>query len=170
MDAAMILARLIHVVGGVFWVGAMLFVTWYLTPALNESGPAGGKVMAAIGRSGFIKVVPIIAILTMLSGVYLYWKVSAGFDTVYMRSGPGHAYAFGGIFAILAFIIGMTLSRPAMMKAAGLAQSAENADAGERESLLAESARQRDKGLKIGRIVAWMLLASAVTMAVGRYV
>lgn len=169
MDAAMIVARLVHVVGGVFWVGAMLFVTWYLTPALNESGPAGGKVMAAIGRSGFIKVVPVIAILTMLSGIYLYWKVSAGFDTVYMRSGPGHAFAFGGIFAIVAFVIGMTMSRPAMIKAADLAQSAENADAAERERLFAESTRQREKGLKVGRIVAWMLLASAVTMAVGRY-
>ena len=169
MDMGMIVARLIHVLAGIFWVGAMLFVTWYLTPALNESGPAGGKVMAAIGRRGFIKVVPVIAILTMLSGIWLYWRISAGFDPVYLRSGPGHVYGTGGILAIVAFLIGMTMSRPAMMKAASLAQSAENADA-EREAMLAESTRQTEKGLRAGRFVAWLLLASAVTMAIGRYV
>ena len=31
MDMGMIVARLIHVLAGIFWVGAMLFVTWYLT-------------------------------------------------------------------------------------------------------------------------------------------
>ena len=169
MDMGVIVARLIHVLAGIFWVGAMLFVTWYLTPALNESGPAGGKVMAAIGRRGFIKVVPVIAILTMLSGIWLYWRISAGFDPVYLRSGPGHVYGTGGILAIVAFLIGMTMSRPAMMKAASLAQSAENAEA-EREAMLAESTRQREKGLRAGRFVAWLLLASAVTMAIGRYV
>ncbi|MGI9043482.1 MAG: hypothetical protein ACR2GK_05070 [Gemmatimonadaceae bacterium] len=170
MDIGMIVARLIHVLAGIFWVGAMLFVTWYLMPALNESGPAGGKVMAAIGRRGFIKVVPVIAILTMLSGIWLYWRISAGFDPVYLRSGPGHMYGTGGILAIVAFVIGMTMSRPAMMKAASLAQSAENADVAEREAMLAESTRQREKGLRAGRFVAWLLLASAVTMAIGRYV
>ena len=117
MDYGLLLARLIHVLAGVFWVGAMVFVSAFLIPSLAEVGPDGGKVMVALQRRKFMVVMPVIGTLTMLSGIWLYWRASAGFQVDYMKSGPGHAYAFGAIFAITAFVVGMTVTRPAMMKA-----------------------------------------------------
>ena len=47
MNWLMLVLRLIHVGGGALWVGMMFFITFYLTPAIAEAGPAeGGKLMA----------------------------------------------------------------------------------------------------------------------------
>ena len=169
MDAGMITARLIHVLAGVFWVGAMLFVAAFLVPAIRETGPDGGKVMAAVGKRGFMQLMPVIAILTILSGVYLYWRVSGGFDYNYLKSGPGHAYAMGGILSIIAFILGITVTRPAMMRSMELAQSAAAAPPDERDIIMAKAQALRARGSKVGNVIAVLLVLAAVGMAIGRY-
>ena len=170
MDAGMITARLIHVVGGALWVGAMVFVTAFLAPAIRDAGPDGAKVMGGIARRRFMQIVPAVAILTLLSGIYLYWRVSAGFDYNYLKSGPGHAYAMGGILAIVAFVIGLTITRPAMMKSMSLAQSAASASPEERDAMMAQAQALRARSAKAGVIVAWLLVMAVIAMAVGRYV
>ncbi len=170
MDAGMITARLIHVVAGVFWVGAMLFVAAFLVPAIRDTGPDGGKVMAAVAKRGFMHVMPVVAILTILSGIYLYWRVSAGFDYDYLKSGPGHAYAMGGIVAIIAFILGITVTRPAMTKSMALAQSVASAAPEEREAIMAKAQALRTRGARVGTVIAWLLGLATLAMAIGRYV
>jgi uncharacterized membrane protein len=170
MDGLMIIARLVHVVGGAFWVGAMIFVTFFLAPAVREAGPDGGKVMGGIAKRNFMALMPAVAIFTILSGIYLYWRVSAGFNYDYMKSGPGHAYAMGGILAILAFVLGLAIVRPAMMKAMALMQSLGTAAPGDRERIMTEADKLRDRSAKTGFVVAWMLILAVAAMAVGRYV
>jgi uncharacterized membrane protein len=170
MDYALLLARIIHVLTGIFWVGAMLFVTAFLIPSIAEVGPDGGKVMAALTRRKFMVVMPVIGTLTILSGLWLYWRASAGFQVDYMKSGPGHAYAFGAIFAIAGYVVGMTVTRPAMMKAGALSQSAATASESDRPAILAQAQAARKRGATAGKIVAWLLGLAALTMAVGRYV
>jgi uncharacterized membrane protein len=170
MDYGLLLARILHVLTGVFWVGAMVFVSGFLVPSLAEVGPDAGKVMAALQRRKFMVVMPVVGTLTMLSGLWLYWRVSSGFQVDYMKSGPGHAYAFGAIFAIAAFIIGMTVTRPAMMKATALGQSAAAASESERPAILAQAQGLRRRGAIGGNIVASLLVLAALMMAVGRYV
>jgi len=45
-----LLARFIHVVAGVAWAGALVFITVILLPAIRGAGPAGGSVMDQIVR------------------------------------------------------------------------------------------------------------------------
>lgn len=170
MSIAMIITRLIHVLGGIFWVGAMVFITAWLMPSLAEAGPAGGQVMAGITKRKFMQIMPVVAILVILSGLYLYWNTSGGFNHDYMKSGPGHSYAFGGIFAILAFILGLSIVRPSMMKAMKLSQGAMQASGAEKDRMLAEAQAARERGAKAGKVVMWLLIFTAITMAIGRYV
>ncbi len=44
--------RLVHVVFGAVWVGMMAFTVIFLTPAVRDVGPEGGKVMTALQRRG----------------------------------------------------------------------------------------------------------------------
>ncbi len=169
IDEALIVARLIHILGGVFWVGAMVFVTEFLVPSIGEAGPDGAKVMAGIARRKFMQIMPVVAALTILSGIYLYSRVSAGFEVGYMKSWPGHVYAIAGGMSVIAFILGVTITRPAMIKAVALAQAASTAAAGERESLLGQAQALRSRGSKVGRVVVLLLVASTVGMAIGRY-
>ncbi len=63
MDWLMVVLRLVHVVGGVLWVGMMAFTVVFLAPAIADVGPDGGKVMAALQRRRVMTVMPIIALL-----------------------------------------------------------------------------------------------------------
>jgi hypothetical protein len=170
MDLGLIVARIIHVLTGVFWVGAMVFVSAFLIPSLAEVGPDAGKVMAALERRKFMIIMPVIGTFSILSGLWLYWKASSGFQMEYMKSGPGHAYAFGAIFAIGAYAVGMTVTRPAMMKATALGRAAATASESERPAILAQAQALRKRGATGGNIVALLLVLTALMMAVGRYV
>ena len=41
-----LLLRVLHIVGGVFWVGTAVFIAAFLGPSLRAAGPAGGWLLA----------------------------------------------------------------------------------------------------------------------------
>ena len=170
MELGLLIGRIVHVVGGVLWVGTVFFLAVFLGPALTDVGPEGGKVMGALMRRKWMVFLPLVAILTVLSGLYLLWRASSGFASDYMGSGPGRTYSLGAAAAILAFIVGMAVTRPAMTKTLELSQRMGSADAAERETLAATLAKLRSRGAAGGRIVVALLLIAAAAMAVGRYV
>jgi uncharacterized membrane protein len=169
MDAAMILARLIHIVGGVFWVGAMMFVAFFLMPAMAEAGPDGAKVMQGLMKRKYVQILPAIAVLVMLSGLFMFYKLSGGFHHDFIETRPGHTYATGGLMAIVAFLLGLMVTRPAMMKSMKLAQSAATATGADRDRMLAESQSLRMRGAKAGRVVTVLLILATIAMAIARY-
>lgn len=159
-----------HVVGAVLWVGMLFFTTFFLIPAVQEAGPEGGKVMGALQRRGIMNVMPLLALSTILSGIWLYWRASLGFEPAYMRSRPGMAFGFGGALGIAAFVLGLTIVRPSMMRAMAIMQSLGSATSDEeRQQRASEAQRLRTRSGVVGQLVAWMLLIAAGTMAVARY-
>jgi uncharacterized membrane protein len=160
MSFGIAVARIIHVLGGVIWVGSMFFVSVFLIPAMTEAGPDAAKVSAALNRRNWMVVVPIIALLTIFSGPWLYWRASSGFNPAYMSSGPGKAYGTGAALAITGFLIGIIMTRPAMMKAEQLS----------REGKMAEAQAYRARGARWGKIIGFFLIGAATMMALGRYV
>jgi uncharacterized membrane protein len=169
MDWALVVARIVHVLGGIIWVGSMFFVSTFLAPTVEEMGPEGGKFMAAMARRNWMIFIPVVAILTMLAGFYLYWGVSSGFESEYMGSGPGMSYGLGATAAILAFIIGMALTRPSMMKLMQLGQQMAGASEADRPRISESMARLRSRSNIGSKAVMTLLLIAALTMAVGRY-
>ena len=151
----LLLARLTHIVVGVFWAGTLFFNAWLLAPALRDVGPDSGKVMGALAKRGMLVILPVTGILTILSGIWLYWHASLGFDAAYMRSRPGMVYGLGMVATIIAFLIGFTVVRTSIAKAA-------TAEPGEAQRL-----RQRAAPGATG--VALLVGITVVCMAVGRY-
>ena len=170
MPVSILIARLLHIVLGVFWVGAILFNTWFLMPAMQEAGPDAAKVNAALMRRGFMKIMPIVALVTIVSGFWLFWKMSFGFSADYMRSGHGMTYGIGGSAAVLGFLIGISVMRPAMMKAVALSQRAASVSESERATLVTQAAGLRARGALASKIVALLLVLSTMAMALGRYI
>jgi len=170
MDWALIVARVLHIGAGVFWAGTLMFASRFLLPAVGDSGPAGGQVMAAMAKRGFLTAIPIAAIITILAGIYLMYRVSGGFDHVYMGSGPGMTYSIGAASAIVALIIGGTVVRSSvetMLKLGAQMQGASDADRGAIMTQM-NALRQRSSGAS--RIVAVLLMITVFCMAIGRYV
>jgi uncharacterized membrane protein len=164
MDSMFLIMRLLHVVSGVFWAGTMLFVAFFLFPSVRDAGPEGGKVVAELTRRRFTEVVPVVALIAILSGLWLYWRVSAG-QSMYMSSATGMTFGTGGAAAILSLIIGMTVVRPSMKRAAELA-AAGKPD----EVRMAQIQTLRGRAGKGGQVVAVLLLVAVAAMAIGRYV
>ena len=168
MSAELIVLRLVHVVGGVFWVGSALFTFFFLMPTVMKAGPSvAGPVMGGLQQRKLMVWLPIVAILVILSGARLMMIVSGG-DAHWFQHRSGHVYAISGSLAILAFLVGVTVNRPAMVKAGKLGQSAVS-DAPTRAAIQEEIRKLQRRSYIGTMIVTWMLLASAAGMAIARY-
>jgi uncharacterized membrane protein len=168
VNAELLVLRLVHIVGGMFWVGTALFMTFFLLPAATQAGPSGGQVMANLAKRKIMVVLPIVAILTILSGIRLMHIVSAGFAPGYFRTGSGHTYAISAACAVLALIIGIAVSRPAHLKAAKLSQSAVS-DKSSKELINAEIKALHQRANMASMIVTILVLLAAAGMAIARY-
>lgn len=156
----LIILRWVHVVLGATWIGFALMGPMFLMPAIADAGPDGGKVMGALQKRGLLHFIPAMAVLTLVSGFWLYWIVSNGFAREYMASRMGMALGTGGVIAVVAFLIGMIVMRPAMNRAVALMQSGGD---------MAEIQRLRKRGSATARFVAVLLVLAVSTMAVARY-
>jgi hypothetical protein len=170
MDLLFLLARLLHIGLGVFWAGSLIFNAVFLLPAIRDAGPEGVKVAAGLMRRRFLDVLPVAAGLTVLSGLWLYWRISGGFAPAYLHSAAGLTYGIGGIAALIALGLGLGIIRPGMLRAAALSQVAAGLQPAERAAQLATAQAMRIRAGAAGRIVAGLLILSAGAMALGRYV
>ena len=170
MAVLIVLLRLIHIVAGILWVGFAAFLPFYLVPALAESGPEAGKIMGALQRRGLMTMLPALAGLNMLAGLGLFWAVS-GRSAEYFRSPMSHTLILGALFAIAAYVLGMRVGRPSMLRAMAIMQSlSPAATPEERASAAASAAKLRQRGSRPAGIAAALLILAAACMAVARYV
>jgi uncharacterized membrane protein len=169
MDPILLVARVLHVGLGVFWAGALIFNAAFLLPAMQAAGPSAGAVAGGLIQRRFLDVLPVAAIVTVISGLWLYWHVSAGFAPAYMRSAAGMAYGTGSALALVALVLGISIVRPSMLRAAALGKAAMEAAPADRERLAGEAMALRSRAGGAARVIAWLLGLATVAMAVARY-
>jgi uncharacterized membrane protein len=169
VDVGHAFLRLLHVGLGVFWAGTVFFTTFLLMPAMKDAGPDGAKVMAALQRRGMLVVLPVVALITIVSGFWLYFRSSGG-NADWARSPTGMALGLGGVTAVLSLIVGFTVMRPTQAKlttmAATLATTPEGPD---RAALAATMEKLRRRMVGGSHLVAFLLVITVVLMAVARY-
>jgi len=169
-QSMMVLLRVIHIFCGVYWAGALLFVATFLEPSVRAAGPDGAKVMQAIMQRRFLDIMPAVALLTILTGLELYRRMSGGFDPAWISTGHGTSITVGAVAALIAFTIGVSLLRPTVKRMGPLAQSAQQLPEGaEREARMAEVQRLRQRSAVAGRWVAAFLAVAVIAMAAARY-
>jgi uncharacterized membrane protein len=170
MDPLLILLRIVHVVGGVFWAGAILFVAFFLEPAVREAGPGGAKVMQGLRKRRYLEVVPTVAFLTLVSGYALYGRIFGRLLPGAGASGVELALGLGGFASVVAFVIGVSFLRPSALRIGTLGAKLAQTPTERRAPLEEEIGRLRTRMRQSGRWVAILLGVAVVTMAVGRYV
>lgn len=130
-----------------------------------------GRVFQGLMKRGYMIIMPVIAILTILSGLAMIWITSGGHLSMYMATPSGHTFTQSGGLAIVAFLVGMIVARPAGMKAAGLAtQMASTTDAAEKGRLQGEIAILQKRNALATMAVTVLLIVAAAGMAIARYV
>ncbi|HYZ16961.1 MAG TPA: hypothetical protein VE591_11190 [Candidatus Acidoferrum sp.] len=154
--ALYVVARVLHILAGVFWVGAIFFLVRFLAPAVGRV-PGGPGVMQALNtQTRFPAAIGGAAGLTMLSGLILYGVDSRGFQGAWILSPTGLTFTLGALAAIGAAIAWIAIGRPAVERLP-FAKDAERA------------ALQRRAARGSGSASALLALA-VIAMAAARYV
>jgi len=164
--------RFVHVVVGVCWVGAIVFIAVFLLPAVRAAGPAGGAVMQDLTQ---VRRVPALltvgGILTVLSGLALYWNDSAGFASkAWLASGTGMTFGFGAAMAILTLVIGSAVNAPTAKRIGALGGAIRAAGGPASAEQAAQMQRLQTRLLNAQRLTAVLLLLATAAMSVARYV
>jgi uncharacterized membrane protein len=113
----MVILRMIHILSGVVWAGAVIFLTVVLQPAIAGGGPEAGRFMQRLAsQSRFRLVTGIAPLLTVLSGLVLYGRVSAGFQMAWITSGTGLSLTIGALATLLTFVVFGVFQRPVVAR------------------------------------------------------
>jgi uncharacterized membrane protein len=166
----LLLLRIVHVLVGVFWAGTIMFVSLLLMPSVRDAGPDGGKVMLALMRRGYMTLIPIAALLTIVSGLWLYWNNITLAGPAWAGSMAARVYGAGAVAALVAFAIGMSVIRSNALKLRVSMEALQNTPEGPaRAALMADMAAPRAKMAAAAPWVAGLLAIATTCMAVARY-
>lgn len=171
VSTVMVLLRVVHIVSGVFWVGAALMLVGFLMPAVRDLGPKGGPFMAHLTQERKLPLwIMAASILTVLSGFGLYWRLSNGFSSEWMHSGAGRVFGIGGALAIVSLVVGMLVNSPTAKRLGALSAALQGAGGPPSPEQAAELARLQRR-LYLASIESAVLLTLATAaMACARYV
>ena len=166
-----IILRLIHIVGGVFWVGAMVTLARFVLPSVAALGPAGGAVMREIGQ---VRKLPIAmnfaGLFTILSGFGLYWQMESLSNHTFSRSATGMTFGLGGLIALIAAVIANVVTRPTAQRMIAVGTTISTQSTPATPAQQAELGQLREKMRKVTAVVAGMLMLTTMLMAVARYI
>jgi uncharacterized membrane protein len=165
-----ILLRIVHIFGGVFWVGGAIVHVAFIEPTAKATAPEGHKfVQYLVGRGRFSLFMNVVSALTVLSGALLYWRASGGLQPGWIKFGPGLGYTIGSIVAIGVYIIGLLMIRPRAERLGALGMEIGAANGVPTPTQVAEL-HNLDKELSlIGRVDFVLLAIALLTMATARY-
>src|SRR5580765_6967206 len=131
--------RAAHVLLAAIWVGATVLTSVLLMPVIEGSGPVGGQIMQSLERKGMTAFFAALGGTTVLTGIYLYWRFTGGFDPTVSSSHAGMAFGIGGVAGILAVIIGGSVIGRSSRKVLALMEQLPKAPEGQKRALMQEA-------------------------------
>src|SRR5260370_6554612 len=119
----MVWLRLVHILAGILWVGAAVLLGAFILPTARSLGDDGGRFVARLMQRGLGPTLGIAMLLTIVSGLAMYGRLSAGFNRVWVTSPHGLVLGAGAVAALLSLLIGVTVNGPVTLRLAKLRQS-----------------------------------------------
>lgn len=160
------LLRIIHIVGGVFWVGGTLIMTFFIGPTLGAIGEPGQKFVGHLMNNlKFSNRMSAAAGATVLAGFILYWIDSQGFSSAWVSSGAGRGFGIGAAFGLIGFIFGIMIGRTTK----AMAQLGAQMQGKPSQDQIAQMQAIRTRQATFSTIAAAALILATVFMAIARY-
>jgi len=152
------------------WAGGAVLIALYILPAARAAGPAGSVVLRELTAVRRLPEVLLgLAVVTILSGLYLLGVASGGFQPEWLHSGRGLGYLVGGTAALIAFVIGSAINIPTARRIGVLASQVQSIGAAptpEQEKTLRRLSLRLLQG---ARAVAAFVTIAITLMALARY-
>lgn len=163
-----LLLRIIHIVGGAFWLGSAFLLVRFVAPAASMAGPEGAKFMQTLVlKTRYIVAIASAAGLTVLAGLILYLNklgVFREFNIGWVSTGQGIIFTIGGFAGIVALVTGSLLGSTSR-KLATLGASLQGPPSSEQA---AEIAGLQNRLSNLGATTSILLLLALIAMAIAQ--
>ena len=156
------LLRIIHIVGGVIWVGGTLIMTFFVGPTVGATGEAGQKFVGHLMNNlKFSNRMATASGLTILAGFILYFRGGAAL----MESRFGIGLGIGALFALIGFVSGMMIGRTikAMAQLGAQMQGKPSPDQ------VAQMQALQKRQMTVSMVSTISVILATVFMAIARY-
>ncbi len=168
MDTYMVIFRVVHIFFGVFWVGAALFLTFLVGPAARRAGSAGVPFLLNLyGSNAFAGVMAGGAILTTITGLALWDRVSNHFNADWFQADSAIVLTVGAIAGLLAAGHGLFAFNKYTRQAKQLSQEVSGELNAEQSSTLATI---QQKIMVNSYVAVGLMTVSVIGMSAARYV
>ena len=163
--------RLVHIVFGVIWVGANVFLTLFVYPAAKKSGKAGNEFLKILPKTNNMPMLMTLSgLITIVSGIWMIYYFSGGFNLSYFNSTFGKCILTGGILTIIAFLNGVFVVRQAGLKLNKIGAEMEQSNEPPAPEVLNKIELLSNRIIKATAFEALLLLAATILMAAARYI
>ncbi len=158
--------RLVHIFAAIFWVGTSLFVAFFLEPAIEAAGAAGGKVMETlIVATPFSPVIAASGFVTVLAGLLLYGRSPGLSPSAILVSRP--LLSLGALAGFLAVAVGSTFQGRAAGGMKELAREIAAQGGPPTEAQQAQIAAHQRRIRRGSRITAALMIVAVLGMVLG---
>ena len=163
--------RVLHVLLAAVWIGSTVFIAFQLMPAMKQAGPAGGQIMAVLNRRSLPAYMASLGGITVLTGIYLFWRFTGGFSPEISGSPSGIVYSIGGLAGVLALIIGgAVVGRSAKQAGAIIDRVGSLPDGAEKRTAMQTVEKLTARMASAGLVVIVLQVIALAMMAIGHYV
>ena len=167
MDAFASVIRPLHIVAASVWFGSALIFHGFVEPTAAALGRSGEPFFLRFLSGPFRTAISLAAVVTIAAGMGMYWHDSRGLASAWISSPTGLSYTTGGIAALLALVIALTVTGPNTLALGALERefNAKGWNAGAPDQRLYRAKRRLQYG---GRIGTGLLAVALVAMVVAR--
>ncbi len=159
------LLRIVHIVGGVFWVGGSLVMTFFVVPTVGAIGESGQKFVGHLMNNlKFSNRMAAASGSAILAGIILF-ALDARAGAAWARSHFATGLSIGAGFAIIGFILGILVGRASKTMAQLGAQSQGKPSSEQRTQMQAIQKQQATYSM----LSTVALVLAVVFMAIARY-
>lgn len=167
-----IVFRILHVMGGIAWGGAVFLLVFFLQPTAKAIGPAAGPFMRELlGTRRLVDWILRIAGITIVAGGFLYWHDMQEFGGLgdFLGSAFGLWLTIGAVAALVAFGLGIFATAPTLRRS--LAVGAKIAQAGDQAppELMQELGALQARGRTLALYNLTLVTLAAFAMSTARY-
>ena len=169
-QALVLILRLLHVVGGVFWVGSVAVMAWFLLPAQRAAGREGGELVQQVLVGRRMGMWTGIAMgLTLLSGIWMFARYASSTEGAWMRTPAGTGFSSGAAVALLAAVVGIAMGARNGIRMQRLQKEVAAAGGAPNASQAAEIQKLQATFGVTSKLVSGLLFLAAALMATARY-
>jgi hypothetical protein len=165
-----LILRAAHVLLAALWLGASFMLVAFVLPAVRDVGPGGGHFMQTLQRRKLHVFMALASILTVLTGLWLYWRFTTGLDADVILSPGGIAFGIGGICGLLAMVLGGAVMGRGVARMVALGELAAAGSETERATHLQDMGALRQRLGFAGKFILLLMAAALVLMAIGHYI